>query len=33
MDKWVQAVEADHELGEEWREDFHEYAENMHKSH
>lgn len=33
MDKWVDAMEADHELGEEWEDDFGEYMERVHESH
>jgi hypothetical protein len=33
MDKWADAIEADHELGEEWEDDFGEYMERVHESH
>jgi hypothetical protein len=33
MDNYVEAVENDRELGNEWKADFELYAERMHKSH
>lgn len=33
MDNYVEAMENEEELGEEWREDIHDYAKAMKKSH
>ena len=33
MDGWVKAKEADDKVGQEWAEDFEQYADRTNKSH